>query len=165
MSTKPAPVQNSAVKTKSAEGFVIGLEIGAWAGFESGKIIVLADSKARIEFRYGQYSAGKIPKIGDRVSIDYSGDTLLEISEIRVIGHRRNTDSNQMTAMCYDSEYIFDKPKAAVAVSLTEVLVAIAMFLIGWIEGTTKPAAPYIFGIVGIAHLCIAWLAWEYTSG
>ncbi|MFW9910000.1 MAG: hypothetical protein ACFFEF_15640 [Candidatus Thorarchaeota archaeon] len=152
------------LETESVEGVVIGMDFGSWSGFDSGKIILKSESDERMYFHYGKHSLGDMPRIGDLVCISYTGVNLFEICKIEILEMRKETAAGRASAQMYALNLLFGRPKAAVAIALTEVFVGICIIIIGLILGFSKPAAPFILGVVGMAQIGIAWLIWEYTG-
>jgi hypothetical protein len=150
--------------TKSIMGTVIGLEMADWAGFKSGRILLTTASGMRHEFRYGRNSVGNLPEIGDQVEIEYTGSHLFEVSILRTLNDQSITISDRAITYAAGLNLIAGRPKAAAVFSISETLVGIALCIIGVISGVMKPAAPYIFGIVGIFQICLAGIVWEYTK-
>lgn len=147
------------------EGIVIGLDIGAWAGFESGRIILREGTGSRKEFFYGRNSCGKIPKTGDTIRIEFNGDLHYEIISIAILDVPRKEIFDRVSASSSSLHLIAGRPKSAALIVFTEILVGIGVILIGLFLGASKPAAPAIFGAVGLAQFCIAWLVWQYSGG
>ncbi len=164
MNAATTKTSNPRIGKESVEGVVIGLEMTDWAGFNSGRILVTTDAGNRIEFRYGKDSTGDLPIIGDYVNIEYSGNVLLEISEIRISSAQRVTTSDRMSKRATGSNLIAGRPKGAAIFTISQILVAIALCIAGWITGITKHAAPYILGFVASFQICLAWLVWEHTA-
>ncbi len=146
------------------EGVVIGKDLGSWAGFTSGKITIRNKESIRLEFHYGRSSIGVEPDIGDLVHIDYNGTEFLEIVFIKILRRQVDTISERVNLQLSGLTTIAGRPKAAVAIVVTEVLAGLAIISIGISLGVTKPAAPSIYGAVGFAQFIIAWLVWEYTG-
>lgn len=164
MNAATTKTSNPRIGKESVEGVVIGLEMTDWAGFNSGRILVTTDAGNRIEFRYGKDSTGDLPSIGDYVDIEYSGKMLLEISEIRISSAQRVTTSDRVSKRATGLNLIAGRPKGAAIFTISQILVAIALCIAGWITGITKHAAPYILGFVASFQICLAWLVWEHTA-
>lgn len=148
----------------NVEGVVVGKDFGSWAGFTSGIITIRNKESVRLEFHYGRSSIGAEPDIGDLVYIEYNGTEFLEITSIKVLMRQVDTISERVDLQLSGLTTIAGRPKAAVAIVVTEVLVGLSIISIGLSLGVTKPAAPSIYGAVGLAQFIIAWLIWEYTS-
>jgi hypothetical protein len=164
MNSQPAPTVTPSHLTGVTNGVVIGLEIGSWAGFHSGRITIMSEKKDRIDFRYGKDSDGIIPKIGDFIRVVYTGEHVHEISTIRIIEDNQRAFSQRHSTKSNTISLIFDRPKGAFAIIVSEVFVGIYLMMEGLLMGLTRPAAPVIFGSVGFVQLFLAWLIWEYTS-
>lgn len=165
MSIVDTPTRNSTAETQSVRGTVIGMEMADWAGFTSCRVMLLIAPGIRSEFRYGRNSVGNLPEIGDQVEIEYSGDNLFEVFAIRVLDDHRVTTSERAFVYITGLSLIAGRPKAAAVFTIAEVLVGIALCVIGFMTGAIKPAAPYILGIVGLFQICLACIVWEYTKG
>ncbi|MDF1541391.1 MAG: hypothetical protein P1Q69_21005 [Candidatus Thorarchaeota archaeon] len=150
---------------RSVNGIVIGLDIGAWAGFESGRIILRNGTGTREEFYYGKNSCGVMPEIGDSVCIEYTGNVLLEVAEIRILDQPRVTITDRVSLHYSGIHLIAGRLKTAAVIAIILVLTGIGVILVGLNLGLSKPAAPFIFGVVGFSQFIIAWLIWEYSGG
>ena len=164
MNNEPIPTVAPSNITRIIEGIVIAIEIGSWAGFHSGRITIESENEDRSEFRYGRDSDGSIPKIGDFVSVEYTGESIHEISTIRIIEHNRESSYQKRSRQSSTLSLIWGRPKGAVAIVITMVLVGIYIIWAGLSLGNTRPAAPIIYGSVGFAQFIFAWLIWEYTK-
>ncbi|MGY5871531.1 MAG: hypothetical protein RTV72_04725 [Candidatus Thorarchaeota archaeon] len=143
------------------EGTLIGHELGEWAGFTSGKLVVKKKDGVRVEFRFGKQSHGIIPKIGSFVSIEHPSGNFPEITKITFIEssdiYKEETDS------FLDSLFL-GKSNGVSLLVLTEVCVGFAMILFGLISGERNAHAPVIFGLCGIPHIIIGYLLWFYAG-
>jgi hypothetical protein len=164
MKNQPTPTVAHSDLTGVTDGIVIGLEIGSWAGFHSGRITIMSENKNRIDFRYGKDSDGIIPKIGDFVRVVYTGENVHEISTIRIIEANHETFSQRLPTKSSSISLIFGRPKGAFAIIVSEVFAGFYLIQMGLLMGLTRPAAPAIYGTVGFVQLVLAWLIWEYTS-
>ena len=149
---------------KIIEGIVVGLDFGAWAGFTSGRIMMKAGHEGRIDFHYGQYAKGDVPKIGDLVRIEYVGSKIFEVLKIEILDTNRETLSERVAVQMGSLNLLFGHPKAAVAMAFTEVSVGIWIILIGIVLGMSRPMATIVYGITGLAQIFIGWLIWENTG-
>jgi len=163
MSIEDSSTGITSFEPRSIVGTVIGLEMADWAGFKSGRIVLRTTSGIRNEFRYGRNSAGNLPEIGDQVDIEYFGSHLFEVSTIKILNHQRVTASDRARTYAAGLTLIAGRPKTAAVFSISETLVGIVLCIIGVITGVTKPAAPYIFGVVGVFQILLALIVWEYT--
>jgi hypothetical protein len=156
---------NSEVSTSIVEGVVIGTDIGSWSGFESGRIIVLDQGRKRTTLQYVRKSQGPLPQVGDSVEVTYSGNLLLEITNIRILDRERVSISKRVAKEVTDIHLIAGHPKGAFFMSFVEVIAGISLLIMGFLLGGSRPAAYPIFGVVGVAQFIIAGFIWEFTGG
>jgi hypothetical protein len=151
----------SKVPSITTEGTLIGHELGQWAGFPSGKLIVQREDGLRVEFRFGKESQGTIPEIGSRLLIEHPLGYLPEIIRISFI---ERSDIYKEEADSFTDSLFFGKSNWVTFLVVTEVCVGLAMIILGLISGERSPSAPMIFGLCGIPHIIIGYLLWFYTG-
>lgn len=144
-------------------GILLGHEIGEWAGFKSGKLIVKRADGIRKELRFGKESRGSIPKIGSLVEIEHSTDNFPEIFTIDCIAEYENT-LNKDEAERFTSSLFLGRSTGVSVLVLTEILAGISVIFLGLLAGQTEQAAPLIYGLCGVPHIIIGYLLWYYTG-
>lgn len=142
-------------------GILIGLEIGEWAGFPSGRLVVRRNDGRRMEFRYGKESRGLIPKIGGLIAVEHTKGTFPEILKIEIITEPKS-NFYQDVSKGYDSSFLWGRPTGLVLIVFTEVIIGFLLVLVGLSERIAKPMAPVIYGLCGIPHIIIGYVLWYY---
>jgi len=142
-------------------GTLIGLEIGEWAGFSSGRLIVKIDDGNRVEFRYGRESRGTIPKIGSLITIEHTRAMLPEILNIELISEHKSTFYEDLSES-YASSFFLGRPISLMGFVLAEGIIGFILILMGLLSGTSHRMAPIIFGLCGTPHIIIGYVLWYY---
>jgi len=148
-------------KVTITTGILIGLEIGEWAGFTSGKLTVKEDDGGRIELRFGRESRGVIPEIGSLIEAEHTKGVFPEILNLEVISVPESTFYQDISET-YASSLFFAELNSLVTCVLTEVIIGFLVILMGLFWGLSNPMAPIIFGLCGIPHIIIGYMLWNY---
>jgi len=145
----------------TTSGILIGKEIGEWAGFSSGRLIVKRNDGRRMEFRYGKESYGVIPKIGSLIVVEHTKGMVPEILKIELINESKSTFYQDISETC-ESSLFLGKPTSLLVFVFAEIIMGLLLVLIGLSAGPSKPMAPVIFGLCGIPHIVIGYVLWYY---
>ena len=146
-----------------SSGILIGHEIGEWAGFTSGRLIVKRDDGERIDFLFGKESCGEIPKIGSLVAIEHTAGVRPEILKIELVDGKESTLYKE-AAEYYGSSLFLGKPNAIAVFVIIEVILGLWIILLGLTRGEAGSMAPLILGLCGAPHIVIGYLLWNYAG-
>ncbi|MFW9844921.1 MAG: hypothetical protein ACFFEV_10120 [Candidatus Thorarchaeota archaeon] len=144
-------------------GILLGHEIGEWAGFKSGKLIVKMKDGNRKELRFSQRSSGGIPKIGSIVEIEHTVDIFPEILTIECIDDDKSRLYKE-GAQAYASTLFLGRSHGVNLLVFTLIFAGIATILLGLLSGATEAAAPLIFGLCGVPYIILGYLIWIYAG-
>jgi hypothetical protein len=150
---------------KRIEGRVVSADIGMWAGFPAGPVILELDDGRRIEFRYDKDTEGPTPIVGKKVAVDYMGDQLLLLKRIELV-----PDEPRLISEIPPESYIYTRfkvPSGAFAISLVMFLSGAALIVWGqfgefhraYAENTTLA-----FGAAGVFWIILSYGVWWYAS-
>jgi len=142
-------------------GILIGLEIGEWAGFTSGRLTVKEDDGGRIELRFGRESHGVIPEIGSLIKAEYTKGVFSEILNLELVSAPESTFYQDISET-HGSSLFFAELNSLVMCALTEVIIGLLVVLMGLFWGLSNPMAFIIFGLCGIPHIIIGYMLWNY---
>ena len=142
----------------TTEGTLIGHELGEWAGFTAGRLIVERQDGIRVEFRFGKDSEGVIPAIGSIVSIQHSIGPLPEIININSL---EDTDIYQRTDSFLDS-ILLSRSSGVMLLVLAAICSGLTMILVGFNSG--ELLAQLILGTCGVSYMSIGYLLWYFTG-
>lgn len=145
------------------EGILIGHELGEWAGFKSGRLVVKKNDGMRIEFRFGKESRGKVPRIGSLVTIEHTSGYLPEIFTIECVT-KKEISLYKDGAETFASSLFLGRSTGVNLLVLTEVITGIVVIMLGLLSGQTEQSAPLIFGLCGAPHIIIGYLIWYYSG-
>ena len=147
----------------STTGILLGHEIGEWAGFKSGKLIVKRPDGIRKEFRFGKESRGSIPKIGSIIEIEHTSDYFPEVLTIKCIDENESRLYKE-GAQAYASSLFLGRSHGVNLLVFTLAFAGISTIALGLMSGVTEDAAPLIFGICGIPYIILGYLIWLYAG-
>ena len=160
------PSNGSKQKMKATHGRVISSVLGDWSGRDSGPIILELDNKERMELRYDSSTQGPIPKVGDIVRIQYTGESIFYISFIEQIDEPRPQKGFEELPPSQPS-LLIATPPAVVVMSSALIISGIMSIIFGFIGDFPSNYAYnnlLAFTFLGFIQICFAACLYMYAN-